>query len=120
MSIFSRSIWVDLQLAKMVKYANYPNVADVIFGIFLLAWVITRHIFFPTVLYSVVFTVREVLDYKWDPEAGWFYSVGVQVGFAGLLVGLQIMMCMWLYMILKVVVKVLKGESADDVRSDSE
>lgn len=113
---------VDILLpaAKMVKYLGLPNLADVLFGLFLLCWVITRHIFFPTVLYSVIVTVREILPYKWDPSSGWFYSPGVQIGFATLLGGLQIMMCMWLYMILKVVVKVLKGESADDVRSDSE
>ena len=104
----------------MVKYLGLPNVADVLFGLFLVCWVITRHIFFPTVIYSVMVTVGQVLPYRWDREAGWFYSPGVQIGFSALLVGLQIMMCMWLYMIIKVVVKVLRGGSAEDVRSDSE
>jgi len=104
----------------MVKYANLPNLADVFFGLFLVSWIVTRQLFFPAVIYSVIFTSKEVLDYKWDPASGWFYNVWVQVGFASLLVGLQAIMCMWLYMILRVVVKVLRGESADDVRSDSE
>lgn len=109
-----------LPLAKMVKYVNLPNVADGLFGLFLLAWIVTRQIFFPIMVYSVIFDISLYVPHVWDPSTGRFFPFPAHVGFAILLCGLQVMMCIWLYMILRVVVKVLKGGNADDVRSDSE
>ena len=37
-----------------------------------------------------------------------------------LLAFLQIIMCIWMYMILRVAFRVIRGGSADDVRSDSD
>lgn len=40
--------------------------------------------------------------------------------FLALLGGLQIITCLWMFAILKVLNKVIHGDSADDVRSDAE
>jgi acyl-CoA-dependent ceramide synthase len=45
---------------------------------------------------------------------------GIQYTFLGLLLGLQCITLMWLIMIIKVVIRVLRGEGADDSRSDAE
>ena len=44
----------------------------------------------------------------------------ILVTFLGLLLGLQCITLMWLIMIIKVVIRVLRGEGADDSRSDAE
>jgi acyl-CoA-dependent ceramide synthase len=104
----------------MVKYMGLPNVADVLFGIFLLAWVVTRHVFFGLTIFSVIYDLPRIVGYRWDPQSGHFLNFPAHVGFCVLLVALQILLVLWMYMILKVVKKVVMGTGADDVRSDSE
>lgn len=48
------------------------------------------------------------------------FNSRIQWGFLGLLLGLQCITLMWLVMIINVVVRVLRGQGADDTRSDAE
>ena len=56
-----------------------------------------------------------------NPEAETVsFNARVRFGFLGLLLGLQCITLMWFVMICRVVAKVLRGEGADDSRSDDE
>ena len=48
------------------------------------------------------------------------FNANIRWGFLGLLLGLQCITLMWLIMIIRVVIRVLRGEGADDTRSDAE
>ena len=48
------------------------------------------------------------------------FNANIRWGFLGLLLGLQCITLMWLIMIIRVVIRVLRGEGADDSRSDAE
>lgn len=48
------------------------------------------------------------------------FNAKIRWGFLGLLLGLQCITLMWFAMICRVVVKVIRGEGADDTRSDDE
>lgn len=55
-----------------------------------------------------------------DPEGVICFNQPILYGFFTYLVTLQGIMVMWSYAILKVVVKVLRGQNAEDIRSDDE
>lgn len=55
-----------------------------------------------------------------DPEGLICFNQSIFNGFFTYLVALQGIMAMWSYAILKVVVKVLSGQNAEDIRSDDE
>lgn len=55
-----------------------------------------------------------------DPEGLICFNQPILNGFFAYLVTLQGIMMMWSYAILKVVVKVLRGQNAEDIRSDDE
>jgi acyl-CoA-dependent ceramide synthase len=108
------------QLAKMTKYLGLPTLADGLFGVFLLSWIVTRHIFFGLTIKAVALDLPRIAGYRWDPDAGHFLNLPAHLGFCVLLVALQVLLVLWMCMILKVVKRVVMGGSADDVRSDSE
>ena len=56
-----------------------------------------------------------------NPAAETFsFNWKIRYTFLGLLVGLQCITLMWLIMIINVVIRVLRGQGADDTRSDAE
>lgn len=55
-----------------------------------------------------------------DPTGIVCFSTSIAYGFLAFLVSLQIMMMAWFTFIVKIIVKILKGEGAEDVRSDTE
>lgn len=91
------------QIAKMLKYIGCDTAADVWFGIFLVGWVVTRHIFYPWTVWAAIFGFPRLAPYKFSPEQGYFLNFFTHVGFVVLLVGLQVILCLWLYLIVKVV-----------------
>ena len=141
----SRTALTPRQAAKLLKYLGHTTLCDFAFIIFLVCWIITRHIFYPAVAYSVyrdgsnlaygcyssttnTFTpaadlpsgihnmVQAMSPYSdlvcWDKPIQWT--------FIGLLVFLQMILLVWLYMIVRVAARVIRGGKADDIRSDDE
>ncbi|GAA6003147.1 hypothetical protein JCM10207_001771 [Rhodosporidiobolus poonsookiae] len=111
---------IFLSAAKLFKYVGKTNISDATFAVFLVTWLLTRHVIFGKILYSVVTEPQTVLEYGWRSEEGYFFSRNMQVGFALLLAALQVLMCIWLYMIFRVLYGMFLGKPADDVRSDDE
>ncbi|SGZ56668.1 CIC11C00000000718 [Sungouiella intermedia] len=117
------SVDIFLSTAKVLKYSGFSNLCDVMFMLFLFAWIALRHgvynyLFYHAWKYSTALMkdseciVGQVLKRCWTPS--------IINSFLGLLGGLQIITCIWMYLILKVAHKVIMGHSAEDVRSDAD
>lgn len=114
-----------LSIGKVMKYLDFPQrFCDFFFLLFLILWIWSRHIVY---MYQIWFGF-----FKADiPEGTCTYhpltnepvacfSKRPHVVFALLAVALQIITIMWLVLIIKVVIRVVRGEGADDTRSDDE
>ncbi len=55
-----------------------------------------------------------------DPTGIVCFGANIAYGFLAFLLALQVMMMVWFTFIAKIIVKILKGERAEDVRSDTE
>ncbi|KAI4869821.1 longevity-assurance protein [Hypoxylon rubiginosum] len=133
-------------LAKCLKCLGFTTVCDVLFGLFLLTWLVTRHLFYLMVCWSIYFDMPRVIPadcYRGAADNiqglssipdGWSYLLepfrdpagtvcmghGIRVGFLSYLLLLQAIMIVWSVLIVRVAVRVLKGDSAEDIRSDDE
>jgi len=140
------TIDVILPLAKCLKYLGFTTICDAVFGLFVVSWFVTRHVLYPMTCWSVHKDVARLLpsqcyygsaDNLTGPSPvpdGWSYLLepvrnpqgtvcftdGIRWGFLSALLFLLGLTIVWFTMILKVVAKVLRGASADDIRSDGE
>ncbi|KAF8639648.1 hypothetical protein AX17_000913 [Amanita inopinata Kibby_2008] len=115
--------WCDifLPLAKMIRYLGISQVAcDATFAIFLVSWLITRHVLFIFVIKSTYYDCPRVIGFVWDPEIGSYLSAPVWLGFTVLLFALQILQMIWFWMICRVAWRVISGKGATDERSDDD
>lgn len=139
---------VDLFLptAKCLKYAGYTTLCDIMFGVFMLSWFVARHVFYIMICWSVFAHTPEIMpagcftgtnsDLKGPSPApeGWgyllepyydrtgrvCYNETVKWAFLGPLLLLQAITIVWFTMIIRVAMKVLRGDGAEDSRSDDE
>ena len=156
---------VTLPAAKMLKYAGFERACDFAFGVFMISWVLARHIAYLAICWSVHFDTRAVMtfgcydsitgertsttpppDSRFVLEAGpdgsippggteiWTnivqpyaypgetvcYNNNMSHLFLALLLFLQGITILWFTMILRVAWRVVKGQGADEVRSDDE
>ncbi|KAF9975664.1 sphingosine N-acyltransferase lag1 [Actinomortierella ambigua] len=111
---------VFLAVPKMLKYIGFRVVCDVLFGLFVVAWAYTRHYLFVIVIRSLIYRSHLFMDMSWKPEENKMFTPVVKNGFVTLLVGLELVLCFWFLMILKVIYKMFNGASADDNRSHDE
>lgn len=117
------SVDIFLSSAKVLKYAGFSVICDYMFVIFLISWIVLRHgvynyLFYQawtnstTLMKDSKCVIGHIQKRCWTPS--------VINSFLGLLGGLQIITCIWMYLILKVAHKVIMGHSAEDVRSDED
>ncbi|KAL7904713.1 longevity assurance proteins LAG1/LAC1 [Trichoderma velutinum] len=138
---------VDLifPLAKCAKYLGYRKLCDGLFGIFVVIWLATRHVFFLMVIYSVYYDTGRLVPHdcfqgsmtnlqgplrqsnRWtllepvySPQGMICANRSIFISFFTFLIALQGLMVIWSYAILKVAVRVLSGKNAEDIRSDGE
>ncbi|KAF7559342.1 hypothetical protein G7046_g4819 [Stylonectria norvegica] len=135
-----------LPLAKCLKYSGFAVVCDIMFGLFVVAWFMARHVFYMMACWSIYAHTPDILPtgcFKGTnqnligpiaPPPGFSYlaepffnSTGlvcynetVKWAFLTPLLFLQAITIVWFTMIVRVVIGVLKGQPADDVRSDDE
>jgi len=99
---------------KMLKYANQEKAATIGFGVFMMVWFVTRHVFYGAILYSVWFEFPKYLGIGFNEATGFDLSYSMWLSFnVGLLV-LQALLIFWFVMIVKLAIRVLKGEIPDD------
>ncbi|KAI2639218.1 TLC domain-containing protein [Xylaria nigripes] len=137
---------IFLPLAKCLKYLGYSTMCDIMFGMFMVSWFIARHVLYMIVCWSVWRDAIQVMPIgcfygnnanlrgplpipngwrHWlepfkNPEGALCFSQPVVYGFLYTLLGLQAITIFWFFMIIRVAVRVLRGGSADDPRSDDE
>lgn len=137
-----------LQLAKCLKYLGYTWICDVLFGFFVISWVLARHLFFLVTCWSVYtdlprltqtgcyrgsaetlrgpFPIRNDGDWSRllepfvDPQGIVCWSNNAMYGFLAFLLSLQVMMVIWFTFIVKIIMRIVQGQAAEDLRSDEE
>ena len=119
------------------------------FVVFMVSWFVARHVLYMTVCYSVWKHTPQVIPYGcffdannsitgpfqlpadkqgplyllkplWNPSGLICYDDNVKWTFLSMLLFLQALTVMWFSLIIRVAVRVVKGEGADDMRSDHE
>ncbi|PFH55792.1 hypothetical protein XA68_17616 [Ophiocordyceps unilateralis] len=139
---------VDLffPIAKCLKYTGHRTLCDIAFGIFMLSWFVARHIFYMMICWSVYAHTPVVIPYGcfsgrggqpivFEPTPSGLsylvepflnsskrvcYNTTVKWGFLAPLLFLQCITIVWFTMIVRVAVKVIRGDGAEDTRSDDE
>ncbi|KTW30213.1 hypothetical protein T552_00691 [Pneumocystis carinii B80] len=111
---------IFLPLSKMLKYLKMHKTCNLSFFIFLLSWIITRHILFLFIVYSTYKDAGVIITHKWDPVNNIYFTKRIHMLFLALLIALEIILFFWLYLIIKVTWRVISGHNAKDTRSDSE
>ena len=135
-----------MQLAKCLKYCGYQLLCDIAFGAFLVIWIAARHISYMMVCWSIYAHSPEILPtgcFKGananltgptPPPAGSYYliepfldSTGnvcynetVKWAFLTTLLSLQGITVFWFALIMRVAIRVIRGQGSDDPRSDEE
>ena len=125
---------------------HFGRICDVVFAIFMLTWLIARHVIYMMVCYSVwhdipneinlgcyrgtngnltgpfepTDTFGHLLDPFRDPAGVVCFNHNIKWAFLSGLLFLQVLTLMWFWMICKVAIKVINGGEADDTRSDGE
>lgn len=118
------------------------------FVVFMVSWFVARHVLYLMVCYSVYAHTPSIIPYGcftgsqgnlsgpftlptdkgalylleplWNPDGLVCYDDTVKWTFLSMLLFLQALTIMWFSLIIRVAVRVLKGEGADDTRSDDE
>lgn len=137
---------IVLPAAKLLKYLRFQTACDVAFGVFMVSWFVTRHVLYSWVCWSIYKHIPEEIRYgcytgstqslegpfptpndwehlTWpfrDPVGMVCWNNNIKWGFLGMLMALQLILCMWFVMIIRVAYKVITGQGADDSRSDDE
>jgi acyl-CoA-dependent ceramide synthase len=141
---------IVLAIAKILKYLGYKLLPDIVFGIFVVVWIIARHCLYLMVVWSLYVDAvpcvcslpdgrdvvasstaeyasvgglkvwKNVLQVYLDHNGTVCWNSPIRGAFISLLLMLQVLMILWFVMIMRVIWKVIKGTGADDVRSDDE
>lgn len=134
--------------AKILRYLGMQTACDCAFGLFVVTWIAARHVAYLSICwsmwehinntgmfygrYSVVTGERlsseggdkvleNLMQPMLNPEAKTMsFNANIRWAFLSLLLALQAITLVWLFMIIKVVIRVLRGQGADDSRSDDE
>lgn len=112
---------IALNIAKMLKYAGWQTTCDIAFGLFMLSWLVTRHILYMRVLWSCAFDPISVMSFRpTNHLTGDYFNRTAYLLLIGLLCALQVILLMWFYMICRVAYRVVTKAGAVDSRSDAE
>lgn len=115
---------VILSFSKILKYSGFGRICDYCFLIFMCSWIVLRHGFYNYIVYFMAFKSRPLMNRdcsRFEPGSDEICYTDAEIDFfVFLLSGLQVITIIWLVMIIRVAITVVKGNSAEDVRSDDE
>ncbi|KAF5571585.1 fumonisin biosynthetic ceramide synthase [Fusarium phyllophilum] len=140
------AIEILFPFAKCLRYLGFTTLCDVVFCIFFITWIISRHVLYLMTCWSVYSDVPRIIEPScfmgsandlngplpvpndwWHLIEPWLYPKGrvchsdnFRVSILAYLLVLQVLMMIWFGFICKVAIGVLRGRTADDVRSDVE
>lgn len=98
----------------------FSKSCDAAFVVFLVSWILTRQIGLFLVIKSAAVEAPKYIKYRWDPANGYYFTSTIYYGFIILLSILLVLCTVWFYMAIMVAVRVVRGQGAEDTRSDSE
>ncbi|KAF9875097.1 hypothetical protein CkaCkLH20_07363 [Colletotrichum karsti] len=134
-------------LAKCLKYVGLNTLCDFMFGAFVVSWFVARHIFYVMVCWSIYADIpvtiptgcfrgkepnlsgplpipensyTHILEPFYKPDGLVCWNDTTTWSFLLPLLVLQVITIGWFLMIVRVVMKVLRGGNAEDTRSDDE
>lgn len=125
---------------------GYNKLCDLTFVLFMVSWFFARHVFYLSAVWSIWKHVPEIMPLGcWkgtngnivgpipapegfshilepftNPEGLVCYTEPIRFAFLAVLLFLQLITIAWFFMIINVAIRVLKGQGADDTRSDDE
>ncbi|KAA1085168.1 sphingosine N-acyltransferase lag1 [Puccinia graminis f. sp. tritici] len=108
------------QFAKMLNYLKVGIVGDASFLVFVFSWIYTRHYVLLRIIFAIYKDLPQDIEFTWNPSKGQIASRSLWIAFLSLLSALEILLMIWLFMILKVLWKVVRGHAPEDTRSDTE
>lgn len=115
---------IFLAMAKILKYLGFSTACDATFGVFIISWIVLRHGLYNYITWSAAYEGPKLIIqqcyYDSNGEIVRCFTPAVHWTLISMLCILQVLALIWLYMIIRVVMKVLKGGSAEDTRSDDE
>ncbi|KAA8649200.1 hypothetical protein EYZ11_003765 [Aspergillus tanneri] len=139
---------VDLLLptAKILKYFKYEATCNVAFGVFMAGWLLTRHIMYPILCWSIFKEVPAKMAYGCysgttaemistdgypnkftylfypflDLDGPICMNRTIKWIFLSFLLALEVLSIIWFTMVVRVAVGVLRTGNAEDTRSDDE
>jgi len=94
--------------AKIFKYTKMDKTANVTWVLFLIVWVLTRHLVFGVIIYSF-WQSPQYIPMIWSPEQEIYLNPTAFWCYLAAVLALQALMIFWLSMILKVLFKFLTG-----------
>ncbi|KKA26463.1 hypothetical protein TD95_000122 [Thielaviopsis punctulata] len=135
-----------LPLAKCLKYTGFNTLCDVMFGVFMVSWVVARHVLYMAVCWSIYADIPSLIGNRcyvgagkdmtgpFQTPGGYSYLLQPFINptglicfnntvrwlFLGPLLLLQVITLVWFTMILRVAARVIRGGGATDSRSDEE
>ena len=130
----------------MLNYLKYRLACDIMFGVFMVVWVLSRHLGYLAVCYSIFADYLRIVRFgcytgsntqlrgPFEPPMSLKYLITPFLNPEGLicqtkltttlfvfeLLFLQVIMLVWFGMIVKVAWKVVRGRGAEDSRSEDE
>lgn len=123
---------IGLSAAKCLRYVGLQTACDVAFGVFMLTWIVARHILYWATLFSCILSVPEarfqLMRRGEDPltlgkltmQEFWETGSLTRMTLTVLLCALQVLLLLWFVMIVRVAYRVITGAGAADTRSDEE
>jgi very-long-chain ceramide synthase len=129
-----------------LKYLGYTTACDIMFGFFVVSWFLARHVAYLMICWSIRFQSLTIvseacyvgvgkdmtgpfpipnnwsflLEPFYKPQGQICLTANILWGFLTCLMVLQAITLAWFCLIVKLVVKVLRGGNADDPRSGDE
>lgn len=101
---------IPLEAAKMAKYVKSQKMADLLFVVFTLSWVVSRLGLYP---YRVIYSTMYQAVFVIEMFAAYYI-------FNSLLIALQILHIVWTIFIVKIVIQALSSQGIKDLRSEDE
>ncbi|KAE8350000.1 TLC domain-containing protein [Aspergillus coremiiformis] len=135
-----------LPLAKCLKYLGHTTICDILFGGFIISWLIARHLLFLKACWSIYFDssriiapgcyrgTAEALEGPFPVPSDWSHLIepfrnpagtvcwnqNIIYGFLSFLLCLQVMMLLWFTIIVRIALRIVQGNRAEDLRSEGE
>ena len=106
----------------MLKYCGFITVSNIVFGIFTLVWIVTRHGISWYIIYSAWFESTQLIEFKWIPEEGYYFTENVLIFNIVLFLLLQVIIHYWFYLICRILYRMItesNGSNGNNARDDS-